>query len=199
MLDFAELSADGEDLELLVRELCRSLGYVVRWSGRGQDAGRDLLLEERGDPLFGRKIRRWLVSCKHTARANGGAGRSVSSNDVGELGGVVDAVTQHGASGFLLVCSTQPSSALVTRFEAIERDKGVPIHIWDGADLERMLDTPRGWSLAQRFMPQSAETAGWRVFATASPNQFVGVTRGFFYPPHQSSGKHKLLPAQLDR
>ncbi len=43
-----------------------------------------------------------------------------------------------------------------------------------------MLNSPRGWPIAQRFMPKSADAAGWRVFATDSPNRFVGVTRGFY-------------------
>jgi Restriction endonuclease len=180
VLDFTELSVDGEDLEQLVRELCLALDYRVRWSGRGADSGRDLLLEETGDVLLGSKIRHWVVSCKHTARANGGAGRAVNGTDVGSDGGIVDAVSQHGAVGYLLVCSTHPSSALVTRLEAIERSKGIHTHVWDGVELERMLSTPRGWPVAQRFMPKSADAAGWRIFATDSPNRFVLVTRGFF-------------------
>ena len=59
-------------LEQLVRETCLAIGYRVRWSGKGADAGRDLLIEESGDPLFGRKTRNWLVSCKHNAHASGG-------------------------------------------------------------------------------------------------------------------------------
>lgn len=43
-----------------------------------------------------------------------------------------------------------------------------------------MLTSLRGWPIAQRFMPVSADAAGWRVFATGNPNQFVGVTRGYF-------------------
>ncbi|MEH0522156.1 restriction endonuclease [Streptomyces stelliscabiei] len=180
MLDFHELAPNGEDLEQMVRELALALGYRARWSGRGADGGRDLLLEETGDVLLGAKTRSWIVSCKHMAHAKDGAGRSVSGEDVGSVGGVVDAVAQHDADGFLLVCSTQPSSALVSRLESIERSKGVHTHVWDGVELERMLTTPRGWAVAQRFFPVSAEASGWRIFATTEPNRFIGITRGFY-------------------
>ncbi|WP_405361972.1 restriction endonuclease [Kitasatospora sp. NBC_00085] len=180
MLDFHELAQDGEDLEQLIRELALALGYRAKWSGRGADGGRDLLLEESGDPLLGAKTRNWVVSCKHMAHAKDGAGRSVSSEDVGSIGGIVDAVTQHDADGFLVVCSTQPSSALVNRLEAIERNKGVRTHIWDGVELERMLTTPRGWAVAQRFFPVSAEASGWKIFATSEPNRYIGITRGYY-------------------
>ncbi|MFB7475911.1 restriction endonuclease [Kitasatospora sp. NPDC056184] len=180
MLDFHELAQDGEDLEQLVRELALALGYRAKWSGRGADGGRDLLLEEPGDALLGAKTRNWVVSCKHMAHAKDGAGRSVNGEDVGSAGGIVDAVAQHDADGFLLVCSTQPSSSLVSRLESIERNKGVPTHVWDGVELERMLTTPRGWAVAQRFFPVSAEASGWKIFATNEPNRFIGITQGFY-------------------
>lgn len=180
MFDFTELSENGEQLEQLVRELCLSLGYRFRWTGRGADAGQDLVLEEEGDALFGKKIRSWLVSCKHTAHANYGKGRAVNGGDVGSDGGIIDAVAQHNAHGYLLVCSTVPSSALVTRLDAIERNRGISTHIWDCVDLERMLYTPRGWLTAQRFMPESTNASSWKVFATDSPNKFIAITRGCY-------------------
>lgn len=196
MLDFHELASDGEDLEQLVRELALALGYRARWSGRGADGGRDLVLEEAGDVLLGAKTRNWVVSCKHMAHAKDGAGRSVNGEDVGSVGGIVDAVAQHDAAGFLLVCSTQPSSALVSRLESIERTKGVHTHVWDGVELERMLTTPRGWAVAQRFFPVSAEASGWKVFATSEPNRFIGITRGFYI---RISNRHgSKLGYQLD-
>lgn len=43
--------------------------------------------------------------------------------------GVVDAVDQQDADGYLLVCSTQPSAALVTRLEALESKRPVRTHV----------------------------------------------------------------------
>lgn len=204
MLDFTELSQDGEDLELLTRELCLALSYSSIWSGKGADAGRDLIVIEMGDALFGGKSRRWLVSCKDMSKADAGQGRAVNAADIGELGGIVDAVGQHGAHGFLLVCTTHPSSGLVTRLEDIERNRGVPTQVWDGIQLERMLASPRGWAVAQRFLPRSADAQGWRVFATDSPNRFVVVTRGFYVPirnRHMSRLPYQLtsLDERLDK
>lgn len=178
LLDFTELPKDGEALELLVREMVLMLGYRARWSGRGPDSGRDLILEEPGDPALGSKIRKWIISCKHTAHADRGNGRSVNGEDIGTDGGIIDTLAQHQGDGYLLVCSTQPSSSLVNRLEQIERNRGIHTYIWDGVELERMLATPKGWSIAQRFMPQS--TASWKIFATDKPNQFVGITRGYY-------------------
>lgn len=199
MLDFSELSSNGEDLELLVRELAISSGYKAHWSGRGPDGGQDLLIEEPGDLNFGAKTRRWLVSCKHMALANGGKGKSVGIDDLGGEGGIVDAVHQHEADGFLLACSTQPSSALVARLAAIERNRRVPTHVWDGVQLERMLGTPRGWQIAQRFMPISADSAGWRIFMTDEPNRFVGITRGYYIQLVNRHGSGQVSLWEIDR
>lgn len=54
---------------------CLALGYRV---GPGTDGGRDLIVEELGDELFGGHSWKWLVSCKHFAHANAGASRAVS-------------------------------------------------------------------------------------------------------------------------
>jgi len=64
--------------------------------------------------------------------------------------------------------------------------------------LERLLTTPRGWAIAQQFMPESAE--GWKIFATDAPNRWVAAHRGYYF--HLSSrtggGMEYDLPA-LDR
>lgn len=42
MLNFKELPEDGNDFELLVRELLYNRGLEVYWSGKGADGGKDL-------------------------------------------------------------------------------------------------------------------------------------------------------------
>ena len=104
---------------------------------------------------------------------------------------------QHQADGYLLVCSTQPSAAVVTRLEALERTKDIKAHVWDGVELERMLHQPARLSVAQRFMPYQRQRhwlAG--TIATGSPNQFVGITRGYFIRMANRHGS--TLPYQLD-
>lgn len=203
MLDFTELSENGQDLELLCRELMVHMGYEAHWAGRGPDSGRDLIVIESGDPLFGSKARRWLVQCKHMASADGGRGRSVGIGDLDSEGGIVDAVAQHSANGYLLVCSTQPSTPLITRLEAIEEKRDIPTYVWDSVQLERMLTTANGWAIAQRFFPLSASASGWQVYATSSPNRYVVVTRGFHIHlenRHQSAPTYQLpsLDMRLD-
>ncbi len=178
VLDFTELGGSGRRLEPLVRELLLQLGFDPQWSGEGPDGDRDLTFVERGSDLLGSKPRKWLVSCKDFSAS----GRAVG---VDEANGVLEQVNHHGAQGFLLVCTTHPTSALVERLEGLERGRGgdLVVHYWDGVVLERMLSTPRGWAIAQRFMP--ASTDAWRIFATSSPNRWVAVHRGYYF--HLSS------------
>lgn len=77
------------------------------------------------------------------------------------------------ATGYLLACSTQPSSGVVQRLEAITTNASNPITAlyWDATIIERLLSTPRHWSIAQRFLPKSA--GSWRIYATDRPNDFV--------------------------
>src|SRR3954453_3905240 len=169
VLDFKELPDDGNGFELMIRELLFSRGYRVYWSGRGPDGGRDLLAIESGHSALGAKERKWVVSCKHFAHAD----RAVGVTDLGEIR---DTCEHHQADAFLLVCSTyrrQPP-----RLEGIDHDRATRIatHYWDGAFLERLLSAPAGWSIAQRFMPES--TAGWRVWGTEVPNRWIGNYRG---------------------
>jgi hypothetical protein len=99
---------------------------------------------------------------------------------VDDLEPVVDATQHHNAQGFLLVCTTHPSAAVVERLRALEANSNGSLHThyWDGVTLERLLSTPRMWAIAQQFMPQSTNASGWRIFGTAMPNQWVAVHRG---------------------
>jgi hypothetical protein len=108
MLDFSEISTDGTQFELLLREILFSLNYHVVWSGVGADGGRDLLVREEIQSIFGRRSFTWLVQCKHFATS----GRSVGVRDIDN---VLDSCSQHSADGYLLVSSTYVSSAVVAR------------------------------------------------------------------------------------
>jgi len=144
MLDFKELKTDGNDFELLVRELLFSMGMKVHWSGKGPDGGKDLLFIETLGSKFQKMEKTWLVQCKHFAHSE----RAVSVND---LDSVIDSCSQHGASGYLLVCSTFPSSTVVNRLESINAQHQVDTAYWDGTTIERYLSTPKTWPIAQQF------------------------------------------------
>jgi hypothetical protein len=173
MLDFSEISEDGTQFELLIREILFSLNYHVIWSGVGADGGRDLLVREELQSIFGRRFFTWLVQCKHFAKSK----RSVGVKD---LDNVVDSCVQHCADGYLLVSSTYVSSAVVNRLEAInaDRSKHLATNFWDCTILERLLSTPDNWGIAQRFTPVSSHAQNWQLSRTTQPNSWVVNYRG---------------------
>jgi len=174
VLDFTELSQDGQHFEQLVRELLFSLGHKVFWTGRGPDGGRDLLCLEERPSMFFTDTRRWLIQCKHKAH-------SQSSVGVKDLDDVIDSCAQHECEGYLLVTSTQPSSAVVQRLERITANPAnrIVTACWDAVELERKLRSPAHWNIAQRFFPVSA--SGWKIYATDRPNHWSANFNGYYF------------------
>jgi len=173
-MDFKELPVDGQAFEQLVRELMFSLGLHVEWSGRGPDGGRDLLCRETLVGHFARQSRTWLVQCKHKAHSGDSVG-------VSDLDDIISSCAQHNATGYVLACSTQPSSGVVYRLEGITNNphNNLTAVFWDGVALQRLLSQPRQWAIAQRFMPQSC--GEWQIFATEAPNDFVAHYKGYVF------------------
>lgn len=165
MLDFTELSRDGTDLELMTREILENKDLEVYWSGKGTDNGRDLICIENtvGTIKVGKK--RWVVQCKDYAVSN----KAVGVKDLDDISGCVD---MHNAEGYLLVCTTFPSSSLVDRLEKIEETKKISIAIWDSEHLKKELLKPNNLHLINSFMPKSAKKLGWRI---------NGIEPGFWY------------------
>ncbi len=161
MLNFAELDSNGDDFELLVRELLYNKGLEVYWSGKGPDGGRDLLCVEKYKSNFKDVRKRWLIQCKHNAHS----GNSVGIND---LGSISNACSQHNADGYILVCSTYPSSSVVTMLEDIEQNEKIVTSFWDYQTLERQLLTPANWTLISRFFPESLHKIGFQVSQISS-------------------------------
>ncbi|OEZ83245.1 hypothetical protein JAB6_28190 [Janthinobacterium sp. HH104] len=185
MLDFKELNKDGKDFELLIRELLFSKGFSVYWSGVGPDGGRDLICIEERDSFFAPDKKRWLIQCKHNAHS----GKSVGIDDLDDI---VDSCVQHEATGFILVCSTQPSSSVVNRLEAITKNpKNEIVAIyWDYVFIERALSCANLWHVAQRFFPISAESTTWKVYATERPNHWVVNYKGYYFHLSNRVGSH---------
>jgi len=176
MLDYKELAADGVLFEQLVRELLIREGFAVKWTGVGPDGGRDLLLTEGTIGPIAPFERLWVVSCKHFAHR----GASVGVNDLDRS--VVDSCKAAGAAGFILACSTQPSSALVTRLKEIEASSGIVCRYWDGVELEKRLLTPRTFALIHSFFPVTSKALPWAVYNAGSPSFWCAVHSGqFFY------------------
>lgn len=173
MLDYTELPADGVRFEQLVREILVRSGFEVHWTGVGPDGGRDLVATEKVGGLFAPFSRKWLVSCKH--KAHGGA--SVGVEDISDI---VDACAAVDATGFLLACSTQPSSSVVRRLEELERSGNLLTLFWDGIEIERRLDVPDLFPLCHRFFPVSTGANPWRIYGTATPSLWAANYNDYF-------------------
>ena len=176
MFNFKELSDDGQGLELLVREILFNKGFRVYWSGKGADGGRDLLCYEERDSLFIKDSKEWLIQCKHNAVS----GKSVGLSDLDDI---VDSCSHHNAEGYLLVCSTYPSSKVVERLEGISSNpkNNISATYWDAVKLEQLLTTPELWRVAQTFFPKSTNATGWQVYATEKPNHWVAIYKGYYF------------------
>lgn len=189
MIDYTELPKDGTAFEQFVREICLIANLHPQWTGKGPDGGRDLLLtEEANGPIAG-FTRKWLVQCKHKAHSGKSVGRS-------ELVGIVDDTAQAGATGYLLACSTQPSSGLATKLKEISADGSnrLATQVWDGIELERRLYEPRYFSLGHLFFPKSFSSTQWRLYNAGSPNHWTANYKTYFV--HLSSriaGSHPNL------
>lgn len=173
MIDFTELPDDGVKFEQFARELLVRSGFDVHWTGVGPDGGRDLTVVETAKGTLATFQRRWLVSCKHHARS----GKSVGVDDISNI---VDACEAVGASGFLLVCSTQPTSSAVRRFEEIEGKGKLIVRYWDGVEIEKRLVTPQAFALIHLFFPASSRGYAWQVYATYSPSLWAANHRDYF-------------------
>lgn len=174
MLDFCELPVDGNKFEQLIRELLFSKGYKVFWSGVGSDGGKDLLAIEQHVSILGEINKTWLIQCKHNAHAEKSVGIST-------LDDIIDSCTQHEADGYLLVCSTFPSSKVIERLESIKNNPKnvIDTAYWDGVTIERLLNTQNSWNIAQKFFPISANKLNISVNQTENPNYWIVNFNGY--------------------
>jgi len=175
MIDFRELPDDGIAFEQLVRELLIREGFEVHWTGVGPDQGRDLIVIEQAKGSFYDFRRKWLVQCKHFAHS----GKSVGINDVPSI---IDNCGAVGAEGYLLICSTQPTSSLVTKFEEITANPNnrIVARYWDSIELEKHLYTPYGLPLIYQFLPKSAKNIKWMIYNMGSPSFWAANYKDYF-------------------
>jgi hypothetical protein len=148
-IDWTLLSSDGRELEQLTRDLMGAFGYRPSWSGYGPDGGRDLTAMEPGAPDFGAFPRKWLVSCKHNAVS----GEAVGYSDVGDVPG---RLSQYGCQGFLLVCTTHPSSRLVDAFRDWADNTTYVFHYWDDPTLRILLRRPEASSVLEAYFQKGS-------------------------------------------
>lgn len=156
VLNFKEIPTaqggmDRDQFELFAREFLLQEGFVIiAGPDRGPDAGRDMIVAETRTGPGGDTTVQWLVSCKHKAHG----GTSVTPADEPNLR---DRIETHECTGFIAFYSTLPSSGLATNLRALQPKFG--LLIYDAEHVERkLLDSPRGRTLAARFMPVSFNT-----------------------------------------
>jgi hypothetical protein len=101
----------------------------VSRSGRGQDGGCDLLVTTMVKDFISPRFLRWVVQCKHKAAS----GRSVSPRDFKDEFSFPDVVTHHHADGYLLVCSTRPSTKLKAHLDRLTSGGARQYVAWDYA------------------------------------------------------------------
>lgn len=173
MLDFKELPKDGTDLERLVREIFIREGYETKWTGKGADGGRDLIVIEKLEGPLSEYERTWLVQCKHKAHS----GESVGS---AESNSIITDCRRIKATGYLLVCTTQPSSGLMQAYDELQSE--MTIKYWDSVNLENILLKPCNFPLIHTFFPVSSKSVGWRIYNTNSPSFWAAnYKHSFFY------------------
>lgn len=184
--DFKEIAsgqagAGRDQFEMFAREFLVQEGFkIIVGPDRGPDNGRDLIVEEIRSGPGGETLVRWLVSCKHKAHGGG----SVTSADETNIR---DRLDTHRCAGFLAFYSTLPSSGLSAILSALPPDYG--LLLYDAASIERkLLDNPRGRTLAARYMPVSlnswVQRSQFAVVAPARDPHLIG-NKFFLRKPHR--------------
>ncbi len=174
MINFKELPEDGIKFEQLTREILLKMGLEVHWTGVGPDSERDLFFIERAQGPIANFRRKWLVCCKHFAHSE----RSVGIADIQNITDRCEAI---GATGYLLVCSTQPSSTVIKRLEEIESQGKLTLRYWDCIEIEKRLNTPESFPLISLFFPQSAQKNKWKIYNTTSPSFWAANYKDYFF------------------
>jgi len=170
-----------------IRELLVLEGFETHWTGVGQDGGRDLVVTEKLAGDLSEYKRKWLISCKHLANS----GKSLG---IAELGNVVEDCRAIGAEGYILVCSTQPTSSVVKRLEEIEAVQHIIAKIWDSIEVEKRMLKPNTFRLIHTFFPKSSEHYRWNIYNAFSPAFWAANYKDyFFYLSCRQSNKYSDL------
>ncbi|MGV9004433.1 restriction endonuclease [Flavobacterium sp.] len=134
-LSFDEIS-DGDHFEDLTAEFFRSLkndaennitNVEVFQSGIGVDGGKDILIEfDLSDEI---KIfkRKWIIQCKFHED-------TISPSKIQSVN-IPTLIHSYGASGYLLICKSRPTSGLTNLFERLNKECKNNYHYecWNGS------------------------------------------------------------------
>jgi hypothetical protein len=150
MINFAELSGDGEAWELFARDFLSEMGFQIEVSpDRGADRGKDILVVEHLGGILGKYQFRWLVSCKNFSQS----GRSVSEKD--ELN-LQERMVSFEADGFIGFYSTIASTGLNSRLNDLKRTNKIQdCRVFDARLIEQSLIRNGDSNLIMRYFPDS--------------------------------------------
>ncbi|KEI70785.1 restriction endonuclease [Endozoicomonas elysicola] len=147
-IDFKRISDDGEDFELLIRDVLESHGVKILSSpSRGADQKKDLIVEvENKDQIGTTTSIKYLVQCKHKAHSN----KSVYEN---ELGDWRSACKKFKVDGYFLITSTIASATVQSNFDAENSDRnGFKMKVWDRQQLQSMIErSPKSVSIIKQY------------------------------------------------
>lgn len=150
IVDFTEISPDGEQWEFFGRDFLTELGFTIEADpNRGPDGGKDILVVEHLRGNLNSYPFRWLVSAKHFANSN----RSVSEAD--EIN-IRERLEAFRADGFIGFYSTIASSGLSERLRLLRDERKIhDYRIFDHRLIENYLVRVGYSRLMMRYMPLS--------------------------------------------
>lgn len=147
-------TGEQDEFELFARDFFAYSGYIIiSEPDRGQDGGKDILIQESRIGIGGETKLTWLVSCKHFAHSN--KGKAVGVDD--EIN-ISDRIKSHGCDGFIGFYSTIASSGLTQKLQGLAKDAQKEFQIFHRGNIEELLfKTPEGLKIARRYFPQSMQ------------------------------------------
>ncbi|SIQ03344.1 restriction endonuclease [Halanaerobium kushneri] len=146
-INFKRISSDGEDFELLCRDLLESKGIeVISQPSRGPDLKKDFIIKMKTKDKIGRKEEiTYLVQCKHKAHS----GKSVYESEIGNFQSACDI---HNTDGYFLITSSVPSKTVQEQLEASNKNNKLKTCIWDRKKLEYEIENSTNFkSIIERY------------------------------------------------
>lgn len=150
LVDFKELSNDGEQWELFARDFLAEQGFYIEVPpDRGPDGGKDIVITEQLKGALGKYEFKWIVSCKHFANS----GRSVTEKD--EIN-IRERLESFQADGFIGFYSTVASSGLNSRLTQLRQQGKIKDYkIFDHRLIENYLLRVGYSKILMRYLPES--------------------------------------------
>lgn len=146
-INYKKLDVDGEDFELLCRDVLESYGVsIVSEPTRGPDQKKDLVIEITSQDVLGNSEKiKYLVQCKHKAHG----GRSVLETDIGDFR---SACLLHKTDGYFLITTTIASVTVANNLNAENEGGSLKTIIWDGRKLEGKIESsPESINIIEKY------------------------------------------------